>query len=156
MSSSDGRRRFLRAAGALAGGAGVLILTRPAEATPASMQSTLRELTGGAPVQRGRVKLQLPPLVENGNSVAFTVAVDSPMTADDHVRAIHVLTEQNPQPNVISVRFGPRAGKAQFSSRTRLADSQTVHAVAELSDGSFWSDTVDVVVTLSACIGDLV
>lgn len=134
----------------------MLVLARPVAATPASMQSALRQITGGAQVRTGRVKLQLPPLVENGNSVAFTVSVDSPMTADDHVRAIHVLTEQNPQPNVISVRFGPQAGRAQFSSRTRLADSQTVHAVAELSDGSFWSDTVNVVVTLSACIGDLV
>ena len=94
----------------------------------------------------------MPPLVENGNSVPITVSVDSPMTATDHVRAIHIFNEKNPQPNVISVKLGPRAGRASFSTRIRLADSQTVTAIAELSDGSFWSDDIDVIVTLAACV----
>jgi sulfur-oxidizing protein SoxY len=68
------------------------------------------------------------------------------------VKAIHVFNEKNPQPNVLSVRLGPRAGKAAISSRIRLADSQTVTAIAEMSDGSFWSDEADVVVTLAACV----
>jgi sulfur-oxidizing protein SoxY len=82
----------------------------------------------------------------------MTVSVDSPMTEADHVKAIHVFNEKNPQPNVLSVRLGPRAGKAAISSRIRLADSQTVTAIAEMSDGSFWSDEADVVVTLAACV----
>lgn len=107
-------------------------------------------------MRRGRVKLQLPPLVENGNSVEFSVTVDCPMTETDYVKAIHVFTEKNPQPYVINAYLGPRAGRARITSRTRLADTQTVHAVAELSNGTFWTDSVNVVVTLSACIGDLI
>ena len=77
------------------------------------------------------------------------------MTADDHVKAIHVFNEKNPQPNVISVQLGPRAGRATISTRIRLADTQKVIAIAEMSDGSFWSDKVDVIVTLAACLEDV-
>src|SRR5207302_10167174 len=110
---------------------------------------------GEAPLRRGKVKLDLPPLIENGNAVPMTVSVDSPMTEADHVKAIHVFNEKNPQPHVVSVQLGPRAGKAAVSTRIRLADSQTVIAIAELSDGSFWSDEADVVVTLAACVEGL-
>jgi sulfur-oxidizing protein SoxY len=120
----------------------------------AALQEALRKVTGGAPVRPGRVKLDLPPLVENGNSVPLTVRVESPMTAADHVRAIHVFTEKNPQPNVISAYLGPRAGRAAVTTRARIADTGTVIAVAQMSDGSFWSDSVAVVVTLSACLED--
>jgi len=117
-----------------------------------AMQEALRRVVGDAPVRRGRVKLELPPLIDNGNSVPLSVAVESPMTAADHVKAIHVFTEKNPLPDVVSVTLGPRAGRAGLSTRVRLADTQTVLAVAQLSDGSFWSDSADVVVTLSACL----
>ena len=118
----------------------------------AAFQSALLKLVGDAKVQRGRVKLQLPPLIDNGNSVPLSVAVESPMTDADHVRAIHVLTEKNPLPDVVSVRLGPRAGRASLATRVRLADTQTVTAIAQMSDGSFWSDSAEVVVTLSACL----
>ena len=71
---------------------------------------------------------------------------------NESAERIHVFNEKNPQPNVLSIRLGPRAGKAAISSRIRLADSQTVTAIAEMSDGSFWSDEADVVVTLAACV----
>jgi len=116
------------------------------------MQEAVRKLTGGAPVRRGRVKLELPPLIDNGNAVPLAVSVESPMTEADHVKAIHVFTERNPQPNVINAYLGPRAGRARVETRARIADTQTVTAIAQLSDGSFWSDAVDVVVTLSACL----
>jgi sulfur-oxidizing protein SoxY len=74
------------------------------------------------------------------------------MTAKDHVKTVHVFNEKNPQPNIISVHFGPRAGRAAFSTRIRLADSQNVVAIAEMSDGSLWSDTVEVIVTIAACL----
>ena len=77
------------------------------------------------------------------------------MTANDYVKAIHIFNEKNPQPNVISVRLSPRAGRAAFSTRIRLADSQTVTAMAELSDGTFWSGDIDVIVTLAACIEEV-
>jgi len=135
-------------------GAGATLIVRPAIATPAAMTAAIREITGNAEAKPGKIKLNIPPLVENGNAVAITVAVESPMTAADHVKSIHVFTEKNPQTNVISAKLGPRAGKAEISTRIRLADTQQVVAICELSDGSFWSDKVDVILTLSACLED--
>ena len=148
------RRRFLFAGAAVAGGAALApaASVTPACATPETMRAAVRRLLGAAALRKGRVKLDVPPLVENGNAVSLTVAVDSPMTATDHVKSIHVFTEKNPQPNVIGVRLGPRAGRASVSTRIRLADSQKVIAIARLSDGSFWSDEADVIVTLAACL----
>jgi sulfur-oxidizing protein SoxY len=152
MDRDRSRRQILQAA-ALAGCGALLRLSiRPAAATPEMMKDAVRAVIGEAPVKKGKVKLDLPPLVENGNSVPCTVSVESPMTAADHVKAIHIFNEKNPQPNVIGVKLGPRAGRASFSTRIRLADSQTVTAIAELSDGSFWSDDIDVIVTLAACV----
>jgi len=136
------------------GGAGLALAVRPAQATPETMKSAIRQVIGEAAVKLGRIKIALPPLVENGNTVAMAVSVDSPMTANDHVRAIHIFTEKNPQPNIISAKLGPRAGKAEIQTRVRLADTQTVVAICEMSDGSFWSDTADVIVTLGACLED--
>jgi sulfur-oxidizing protein SoxY len=136
------------------GGAGLALAVRPAQATPETMKSAIRQVVGEAAVKPGRIKLDLPPLVENGNTVAMAVTVDSPMTANDHVKAIHVFTEKNPQPNVISAKLGPRAGKAEIQTRVRLADTETVVAICEMSDGSFWSNTVDVIITLGACLED--
>jgi sulfur-oxidizing protein SoxY len=151
LTATATRRQFL----AVAGGAGLALTVRPAEATPASMKQAVRQIVGEAAVKRGKIRLDLPPLVENGNSVTMGVTVDSPMTAKDHVKAIHVFTEKNPQPNVISVQLGPRAGKAEIQTRVRLADTQSVLAICEMSDGTFWSDTVDVIITLGACLEEL-
>jgi sulfur-oxidizing protein SoxY len=150
------RRKLLFGASCLAAGLGtpLLLAVRRAQATPATMATAIRQVVGEASVKPGKVKLDLPPLVENGNTVPFTVSVDSPMTPSDYVKAIHVFNEKNPQSNVIGVRLGPRAGRASFTSRMRLADSEKVVAIAELSDGSFWSDSVDVVVTIAACVED--
>jgi len=150
----NARRRFLTAAGCFAAGAPLALLARESRATPAEMAEAIRQVTGGAPVRAGRVRLDLPPLIENGNSVPLTVTVDSPMTEADHVRAIHVFTEKNPQPNVIGVTLGPRAGRARFATRARIADSGIVVAVAQMSDGSFWTERIEVIVTLSACLED--
>ncbi|HEY4859352.1 MAG TPA: SoxY-related AACIE arm protein [Xanthobacteraceae bacterium] len=148
------RRQILISALALIGGTGMslLLAIKPTWATPAMMRAAIRKVIGEAPLRKGKVRLDLPPLIENGNAVPMTVSVDSPMTEADYVKAIHVFNEKNPQPNVLSIRLGPRAGKAAISSRIRLADSQTVTAIAEMSDGSFWSDEADVVVTLAACV----
>jgi sulfur-oxidizing protein SoxY len=105
-------------------------------------------------VRTGKVKLDIPPLIDNGNSVPLTVTVQSPMTPTDYVRAIHIFTEKNPQPNVLGAQLGPRAGRATVSTRARIADTGIVLALAQLSDGSFWSDEANVVVTLSACLED--
>ena len=150
------RREFLRATGGVAAGLGIgaLIAVEPARATPAQMQEAIRKVVGSAPVKPGRVKLDLPPLSENGNTVPLTVSVESAMSQADHVKAIHVFNEKNPQPEVVSFHLGPRAGRATVSTRIRLADTQTVVAIAELSDGSFWSARAAVVVTLAACLED--
>ena len=106
----------------------------------------------GRAAQRGRVKLELPILADNGNDVPMKVAVQSPMTQADHVKTVRLLSPRNPERDMAVFHLGPRAGLAELSSRVRLAGSQRVVAVAEMSDGSLWMDTADVVVTLSACI----
>jgi sulfur-oxidizing protein SoxY len=151
------RRRFLGLAGSAAViGAVPIVTLRPAEATPAMLATAIRNVVGEAEVRTGKVKLDVPPLVENGNTVPMTVSVSSPMTPDDYVRSIHVFNEKNPQPNIGNFYLGPRAGRAQVSTRIRLADSQKIVAIARLSDGSFWSVSVDVVVTLAACTEDVI
>jgi len=127
----------------------------PSAAVPGQMEAAIRKVVGEAQVRKGKVTLDLPPLVENGNSVPMTVTVASPMTPDNHVKAIHVFNEKNPQANVVTMQLGPRAGKASVATRIRLADTQKLTAIAEMSDGSYWSDTQDVVVTLAACLEDL-
>lgn len=136
---------------ALAGAAAILTI-RPAFGTPESLNAAIRAFTGNAEPQRGRVKLDLPPLVENGNSVSVTVTMDSPMTQQDHVQAFALFTEQNPQPNVAIFHLGPRSGRATATTRMRLATSQRVIAMAKTSDGAIWSDQVEVIVTLAACV----
>ena len=133
-------------------GAAPFLLVRRAEATPDMMKAAIQKVIGEAPVKKGKVTLDIPPLVENGNTVAMSVTVESPMTATDRVKVVHVFNEKNPQPNVIDAHFGPRAARAAFSTRIRLADTQTLVAIAEMSDGSFWSDSIDVIVTLAACL----
>jgi sulfur-oxidizing protein SoxY len=146
------RRTFLHLAGqATLAGALPIVSVRPADATPAMLAAAIRNVVGEAPIHSGKVKLDIPPLVENGNTVPMTVSVESPMTAGDHVKSIHVFNEKNPQPNIGNFYIGPWAGRAQVSTRIRLADSQKVVAIAHLSDGSFWSASADVVVTLAAC-----
>ena len=151
LDSTATRRQFLTVAGSLIGAVAVA----PAQAAPpapATLAAAIDEIVGDAPVRRGKVKLEVPPLVENGNAVPLTVSVDSPMTEREHVKSIHIFNEKNPQPNVASFYLDPRADRAQVSTRIRLADSQKVIAIAQLSDDSFWSDNVDVVVTLAACL----
>jgi sulfur-oxidizing protein SoxY len=141
------RRLFLVGTAAI-----VVVPLAPAAATPDSMAEAIRKVVGTATPTDGRVKLDVPPLVENGSTVPLTVSVESPMTEVDHVRAIHVFNEKNPQPNVFSARLGPRSGKAIVGTRIKLGDSQRIVAIAETSDGKFWSAGADVIVTLAACL----
>ncbi len=145
------RRRFLISLTALAGTAA---LPAPALAqTPAPQRaSLLRQVSGGATVQNGRVVFDTPPLADNGHSVPVRIAVESPMTAADHVRRIVIIAERNPRPIVASFMLGPHSGRAEISTRIRLADIQEVLAVAEMSDGSYWMGGAEVVVTELACL----
>jgi sulfur-oxidizing protein SoxY len=155
--STANRRCFLiRTTGfaAAVGIASALPLAK-SRATPQVMEEAIRAIVGEAAPRHGKVSLDVPPLVENGNAVPLTVSVDSPMTGADHVKAIHIVNEKNPQPHVISVMLGPRAGRASVSTRIKLATSQKVVALAEMSDGSFWSESADIVVTIAACVEDI-
>ena len=161
---SRSRRTFL-AAGAVLGVAGMPAalaqVSSPARAAPAPQSlvaariEAIRRVTRGATVNRGKVTVDLPQLVDNGNTVSIAVRVDSPMSATDYVRAIHVFTEKNPQPDVVTFKFSPGCGRAQAATRMRLADTQTVLAICEMSDGTFWSGTADAVVTLAACLEEI-
>ena len=120
-------------------------------ATPSDAMQAMKAIVGNRPVNTGRIYFELPPLVENGNLVAIKFSVQSPMTQNDYVKALHIIAEANPLPNVVSCYFTPLSGKAEASTRIRLADSQKVWALAQMSDGSFCRTSVDTVVTLSAC-----
>jgi sulfur-oxidizing protein SoxY len=146
---TDPSRRWVIAAGL---GAGLCVAWRPARAFSEELTNALRGFTGGATTREGKVNFDIAPLVENGNTVPVTITVDNPMTADNHVQAIAIFNEKNPQREVIACKLTPRMGRATIATRIRLATSQQLVAVAKLSDGSFWTHTVDVVVTLAACI----
>lgn len=143
------RRTIIIGAGAAAG---LAMLPQAGRATPEMRDEALAALTKGAPVKDGRVTLTVPAVAENGLSVYTTIAVESPMTEADHVRAIHILSEKNPIAHLMSFHLGPRAGLAKVSTNMRLGASQQVTALAEMSDGSFWRDRKDVIVTIAACI----
>lgn len=114
-------------------------------------RTTVRRLIGDARPQAGRIRIGLPQIADSGNSVPLSVGVESPMTATDHVRLIHVVAERNPRPWVGSFQLGPRAGKAEIETYIRLSDTQAVAVYAQMSDGSWWSARADVVVTIGAC-----
>jgi len=112
----------------------------------------IRDITGGATLSSGRVKVDTPRLADNGHSVPMKLTVESPMTAADHVRSITLLSPRNPRPLIAKFSLGPRAGRAEIVTRVRLNGTQTVLAIAQLSDGTFWSGTAEVEVTESACL----
>ena len=142
------RRQVLTASVGLAGA----LCLRTANASSDELTAAIAAFAAGAPVRAGRVKLDVAPLVENGNVVPISISVDSPMSAVDHVKAIAVFNERNPQRDVIVCRLGPRAGRATVATRIRMATSQQLVAVAQMNDGSCWTHTVDVIVTLAACV----
>lgn len=115
-------------------------------------RGTLDGILKGAVMRKGRVRLELPPVAENGHSVGMTVRVDSPMSDADHVRRIDLIADKNPVPLVATFLLGPESGRAEIESRLRLNGTQRVTAIAQLSDGSFWFDAVDVVVNELACL----
>jgi sulfur-oxidizing protein SoxY len=142
-------RRSLLAAGAGLVGA---MWTRTSRAADRDLATAIAAFSGNTPVKAGRVVLDVAPLVENGNTVPVKITVQSPMTDADHVVAIAIFNEKNPQRDVGVFRLGARAGRATVATRIRLATSQQLVAIAQMSDGSYWSHSVDVIVTLAACV----
>ena len=144
------RRRTL-VAGLGAGCVGVVAL-RPARASTDELLAAIKAFTGGVEPGTGRIKLDIEHLVENGNAVPIKLSVSSPMTEADHGQRIAVFNELNPQRDVILLTLTPEMGRAEVSTRIRLATSQKLVALAKMSDGSYWQHEVDVIVTLAACI----
>ena len=143
---STNRRAFITVIGAIS-----IVPWLNAQATPAEAVEAIKKIIGNAQPRTGRVNLEISPLVENGNLVPMSVSVESPMTPADHVKAIHIISEGNPLPNIVSFYLGARAGRAQISTRIRLLTSQKLWAIAEMSDGSFWQGSAETMVTLAAC-----
>ena len=139
----------------LAGAAAVTLVPFAAEATPETLAAAIKDVTGGAPLREGKLTLDMPPLIENGNAVPLTVSVDSPMTPADYVKAIHVFNEKNPQPHVFNAWLSPGNGKAAIGTRIKLADTQKIVAIAETSKGEFWNASAEVIITIAACIEEV-
>jgi sulfur-oxidizing protein SoxY len=160
MSRKSSRREFLSAAAVLAASSGLPAgvraqATKDLRGTEQDMRVAIAHFTGQKPLTKGRVSLEVPPLVDNGNTVAISVAVESPMTETDHVKAIRIFSERNPEPIIMAMKLGPRAGRASVATRVRLADTQTLVAVAEMSDGTYWFDSAPTVVTIASCLEEI-
>lgn len=162
MSVRAGRRRFLDAAAACAAWPAFpgAVRAQPVGAQGEgvtgldgeSFDAALRSILAGRIPRDAGVTLDLPPLSENGNAVELTVRIDSPMTAADHVRVIHVLSQKNPAPRVATFRLTPRSGRAEVSTRIRLATTQRVVVLAETSAGALLRAEREVIVVLGACV----
>ncbi|MGH8702950.1 MAG: thiosulfate oxidation carrier protein SoxY, partial [Burkholderiales bacterium] len=144
------RRRFISGLAGLA--TALLLRARGARAQPDPFAPLILQVTGGAPVRLGRVTVDTPRLADNGHSAPLKVSVESPMTAADHVRSITLLSEKNPRPIMARFHLGQQAGRAEVATRVRLATTQRVLAIAQLSDGSYWAGSAEVEVTESACL----
>ena len=141
---------------AMIGGAGGLALIGlsplTASAAPEDLRAAVEERFGDRSIEEARVTLKAPPIAENGYSVPITVSVDSPMTEQDHIKSICILSERNPRPNIADFQMSPRTGRAEVSARIRLGGTQTLLAIAETNSGALYSGTAEIVVTLAACV----
>jgi sulfur-oxidizing protein SoxY len=120
------------------------------------LKAEMARILGGRTPTQGRVSVTLPELAENGNSTPITVAVESPMTATEHVRYIDIFSEKNPVKHICRISLGPRAGRAKIATNIRLADGQQIIAAATMNDGTVWAGAASIVVTTPACIDDSV
>lgn len=145
-------RRETLALGALAGAA-ALVGPSFAFAKPEDARALVEKFTGGEKPAEGKITLDLPEIAENGNTVPLSVSVESPMTKDNYVKRVMILAEGNPRPEVVTLNFSPMSGAAEATTRMRLAKTQNIIAVAEMSDGSFSMAKQEVKVTIGGCGG---
>jgi sulfur-oxidizing protein SoxY len=132
---------------------GMTLVPRAVLADLQSMNEAIKERVGTPTFKEGRISLELPQIAENGNTVPMSIEIDSPMTAQDYVKSVHLFAESNPRPNVATFHFTPRSGKARASTRIRLIKTQNIVAVAEMSDGSVYMAKSEVKVTIGGCGG---
>jgi sulfur-oxidizing protein SoxY len=155
MKSANALSRREFAVGVAAGIAGVAVSFEAglAQDQPQAWEQAVRKILGDAKPIEGKLTIEMPEIAENGNTVPFTIAAESPMTEKDNVKAVHIIATANPQPGVATFLFSPLSGKASVSSRMRLARTQDVVAIAELSDGRFLMAKRPVKVTIGGCGG---
>ena len=146
------RRAFLMGLSAMTAWTGRVRPTQ-AQGPPRDIQAVVKTLVGDTTPVEGRISLDLSEIAENGNTVPYTVRVESPMTSSDYVKAVHLLAPANPLPQISSFFFTPQSGKATVSSRMRLAQTQEVLVFAEMSDGTVYAAKRSVKVTLGGCGG---
>lgn len=152
MSAHSPSRRLVLAGGAAVVGVAAGLLPRAAAAGPAEARALVERLAAGR-ARPGRLVIDTASIAENGAIVPVTLRAESPMTEADYCRSIHLVSERNPFPLVGRFDFTPLAGRAEVQTRIRLADSQTLVAVAEMSDGSLWIAEKSVEVTVGGCTG---
>ena len=145
------RRRFLVAAAAGALAAHVRVSSAAIPKIDV-LDPLVQKITGGAPLQEGRVTLDIPSLSDNGHAVPLKITVASAMSERDHVRSVHVLSEKNPRPVIATYHLNPRCGKAEISTRVRLNGEQRILVIAAMADGSFHAASASVLVTETACL----
>ena len=148
MTRRVNRRSVLTTAAALAAVGVAGVRSARAQVQPVSVAAVLRPVFGDKPVKPGKVVLKLPVVAENGSSVQVSVGMDGPEVP----KRIVLMAPANPQPLATEIRFGPRAARADVTTRLRLARSQTIVAAAEMADGSLWAASADVTITSGACI----
>ncbi len=130
-----------------------LIGSRMAFADANAVAAEIKKLYGDKPMAEGKVKLDVPEIAENGMVVPINIEVDSPMTDADYVKSVHVFADGNPLPGVVTYSFTPACGKAAASTRMRLAQTQNIVCIAEMSDGSLHTAKANVKVTIGGCGG---
>jgi sulfur-oxidizing protein SoxY len=121
---------------------------------PQDIKPLVQQLTNGAAVEEGGIEVKLPQIAENGNSVPMQVKVDHPMAPANFVAAVHIIAERNPRPLVASFHLKPESGRAEISTRVRLAGTQKVTVLAGMSDGRFRMTQTEVLVTSAACLDE--
>lgn len=149
--NAHSRRDFVVGAGLVA--AAVSSGAPTAIAKPEEVAAEIKKLYGDKPLTQGRIKLDLPTIAENGLVVPLNFKVDSPMTDKDYVKAIHFFADGNPNPQIASFYFTPMSPRAEAQIRIRLAQTQNIIAVAEMSDGKLYTAKQEVKVTIGGCGG---
>ena len=145
------RRKFM--AGTAIAAAAIVVSPSALLAAPEHVAAEIKKLYGDKPLALGKIKLDLPTIAENGLVVPLNFEVESPMTEKDYVKAVYFFAEGNPNPQVADFRFTPLSPKAAAQIRIRLAQTQNIIAVAEMSDGSLYTAKKEVKVTIGGCGG---
>ncbi len=152
LRTAEPTRRDAMTLAAIAGLTAILA-PRMAFADEKAVAAEITKLYGDKKLDSGKIKLDVPEIAENGLVVPVNVEIESPMTDADYVKTVHVFADGNPLPGVVTYRFTPACGKASASTRMRLAQTQNIVCVAEMSNGSLYTTKSNIKVTIGGCGG---